>query len=75
MVTVPHFDLRKVAVQLRRNGQTISLSPEQVVNSLERPDTVLVRSVKVGDEIVIGEVPPNTPVLPCRIAKKRTLSD
>ncbi len=75
MVTVPHFDLRKVAVQLRRNGQTISLSPEQVVNFLERPDTVLVRSVKVGDEIVIGEVPPNTPVLPCRIAKKRTLSD
>ncbi|MCS7254571.1 MAG: hypothetical protein NZ781_11190, partial [Armatimonadetes bacterium] len=73
MVTVPHFDLRDVAIRIKRSGRTISLSPKQVVTFLERPDTVLVREIKVGDEIIIGEVPPNTPTLPCSIAKKREL--
>ncbi|MCS7263871.1 MAG: hypothetical protein NZ805_03455 [Armatimonadetes bacterium] len=74
MVTVPHFDLRNVTVKLRRNGQKVSLQPEQVVTFLERPDTILVRNVKVGDEVIIGEVQPNTPIRPCQIAKKRKLS-
>jgi len=73
MVTVPHFDLRNITVRIRRNGQTISLPSERVATFVERPDTVLVRGVKVGDEIIIGEVPPNASVLPCRIAKKRQL--
>ncbi|MCX7969191.1 MAG: hypothetical protein N3B10_12015, partial [Armatimonadetes bacterium] len=71
MVTIPHFDLRNAIVRLKRNGQVVSLSSKQIVNFPERPDSVLVRGVKVGDEIVIGEVSPNAPVLPCRIAKKR----
>lgn len=73
MVTVPHFDLRGVTVRLRRDKQTVEISQGELVTFAERPDTLLVRGVKIGDEIVIGEVPPNTPILPCRIAKTRQL--
>ncbi len=75
MVTVPHFDLRGVTAGLKRGGQKIEVSKGQLVTFPERPDTVLVRGVKVGDEIVIGEVPPDAPVLPCPIAKKRRLDE
>ncbi|MCS7192628.1 MAG: hypothetical protein NZ937_06585 [Armatimonadetes bacterium] len=75
MVTVPHFDLRNIAVKLKQMGQTISLPPDQTLTFLERPDTILVSGVKVGDEIIIGEIPANAPILPCRIAKKRRLDN
>lgn len=72
MVTVPHFDLHNVPVQVRRKGQPLfSLSPSQLVTFMERRDTVMVRGVRVSDEIVFGEVSPDAPVVPCRIAKPR----
>jgi hypothetical protein len=71
MVTVPHFNLLNFKASLIRGGQRFPLVQGQIVTFQERPDTVLVRGVRIGDEIVIGEVPPNTPILPCRIAKKR----
>jgi hypothetical protein len=71
MVTVPHFNLLNVKASLIRGGQRFPLVQGQIVTFQERPDTVLVSGVRIGDEIVIGEVPPNTPILPCRIAKKR----
>ncbi|MGQ9463649.1 MAG: hypothetical protein ACUVTP_11295 [Candidatus Fervidibacter sp.] len=71
MVTVPHFNLHNVAAHLKRNGRKVPLSTGQVVTFIERPDTVLIRNVRVGDDVVIGEVPPNIPTLPCQIAKKR----
>lgn len=71
MVTVPHFDLRQVSVRLRRNGRLIILSPHHLTTFPERPDTLLLRGVRVRDEIIVGEVLKDTPIIPCLIAKPR----
>ena len=70
MVTVPHFNLRQVVVRV---GSPTHPTPRQVtaVTFLERPDTLLIRDVQVGDEVIIGEVAPDTPVIKCNIAKVR----
>jgi hypothetical protein len=73
MVTVPHFNLQRVAV---RASSLTHPTPTQVtaITFLERPDTLLIRDVRVGDEIIIGEVPPDTPIIPCKIAKARRVT-
>jgi hypothetical protein len=71
-VTVPHFEIDKPEERLvvMRSGEKIQPRFELFP---ERPDTILVRGIKVGDEIVLGELPAGTEPLPCATVKPRDL--
>lgn len=66
VVTYPLFDLRDKPVRV--NGEA-----HEAVRFAERFDTLLIRGVKAGDLIVVGEGAENAPPLSVQIAKPRPL--
>ncbi len=64
VVTYPLFDLRDKPVRV--NGE-----PREITRFAERFDTLLIRGVKEGDLIAVGEGVETAPPLPVQIAKPR----
>jgi len=70
-VTCPSFDLREKTVRVRRGEQWETLGMERVVRFAVRPDTLYLRGLGYGEEVRIGDLPDDAPVLACQIAKPR----
>ncbi len=74
-VTYPFFDLRKQTVWRLRDGEKVRLEPGREVRSFpERPDTLLVRGIRYGDTLAVGEFDAKTPVRPCAELHPRRLA-
>lgn len=71
VVTFPYFDLRPKPVFRLRGGRLERLGEEVVQRYPQRPDSLLIRGLRYGDEVAVGEYRPEAPVLPCPIAKPR----
>jgi len=73
-VTCPFFDLRKKPVQILRGGRRIPVeSGDGLVRFAARPDSLLIRGVRYGDVIAVGNVDLSAPVLPCPVQRVRSI--
>lgn len=74
VVTFPFFDLRNKPLFLIRNEQQIQLQVGKDYDVYpQRPDSLYLRNLQNGDILSIGPYNPAASLLPCNIAKPRTL--
>ena len=71
-VTHPHRDLRQIAVSVVSRGMVVALDPKLIRRFPQRPDTLVVRGLRYGDTLAIGDAPDfSIEPLPCTVPRQR----